>query len=1227
MARAVASEAEGDASLEYLAALTRAVPQHIARAVLGDPSERSVRHASLDGTVLYADLVGFTALCEQLAEGGTEGLSRLSSLLDRLLAALVDEAMAPYGGSVAQFGGDSVTAFFDGDRHADRAAAAALTAQRIMHGEVGRMEVKSGNLALRIGLASGRIDLPVLGDLTRRVVVCSGRAAHRALELQAYATPGSVTLDASTIELLGRNAELVERKPDAATLRGLRVLPPGLPPQPIDLGDLAGASQKVRLLEPFVPQPLARRLQTTPEGWRIEGELRHVTVVFSEITGLGDRSLSIHAIEQLSRSILRAYRRHSGVVAKADITPTGHRMMVLFGLHEPSENDAERALLAALEATSRVRLLTGGAGDQGATVAEPIPSNVQMRTGVHGGRVFFGAIGSDEKHDITVVGDAVNVAARCCGLAGPFEVLASAAVAKAIGSELRVTEREATLVKGKREPLRTVVVHGLAEGHTHLARRRSRERYLAGRSAEKARLSAIVDEAFTGKGFVVGISGEAGLGKSALLGGVIDKWLQRGGSAVVGRCRYATRAMPLAPVTRIFESTLGLTQIQSESERREKIRATLAAFGLDGRAPELVALLQPVQKADGTTEAVVDLADPHAQERVITSIVQFIAQRVRREPLLYVVEDVHYADTLTLRLMSRLSTLGRDWPFLCVGTYRPDPLLDDLRRTADTEVALKPLVMADIVDLVRHERNADRVEPDLAMFVWQRSSGNPRHAVELVRFLSERELLTSNAGTVTAHPSIEALNDLVPQSLAHVALARFSSLAETTRRVLRLASALGRRFDKSLLTAIAHPNLDADGVDAGIASLESERLIIPDGDFSYVFRDDLTRVVAYTTIPEGERRKLHKTVADAVSRLPPMNDARSDVVLAHHRERAGQLVQAAAHYEAAARQAEAASMNRECVQFVEAWNRVTAGLREHERPVEATLARMGLLRLVANARMGHVRKSRRAARALAVVGARKLQPSERILLAYWLGETARLYGKPNRAKRELQHVARNAPDKHLRADAAHALAIMAMYAHDIRLAVRWVEAALGDAEDDSYRLARIALTHASIWSVRGVPAKAAEIYERVRNSTTHREHLHLRGLACLGASRLAASQGEGKRAVELATMALRMARGAGRPTLEANALLGLGTAQLTNGETEAAHTTLERAKQLARELGDATTYGPALVHFGGCIARQGDLVEGMRLIVDGEQRCIKAELTDGVLAARAYLAELSSRGA
>jgi tetratricopeptide (TPR) repeat protein len=631
-----------------------------------------------------------------------------------------------------------------------------------------------------------------------------------------------------------------------------------------------------------------------------------------------------------------------------------------------------------------------------------------------------------------------------------------------------------------------------------------------------------------------------------------------------------------------------------------------------------------VRQPDGTTEAMVDLADPHAQERVITSIVQFIAERVRREPLLYICEDVHYADTLTLRLMCRLSTIARDWPFMFVGTYRPDPLLDDVRRTADVEITLRPLAISDVTELVRQERVAERVDHDLALFLWQRSGGNPRHAVELVRFLSERELLSVRNGEVLAHPSLDALHDLVPQSLAHVALARFASLGETTRRVLRLASAIGRRFDRSLIEGIAKSTMDSESIDAALAALESERVLTTDGDFAFVFRDDLTRAVAYTTVPDSERRKVHARIGDALALLPPNNEARSEATLAHHRERAGQLALAAGHYERAAVQAGNASMNRECAQFVEAWERVCTGLREHERPTEQALARMIFLRLVANVRMGNVRKSRRAARSISVIGLQAFPESERSVLAYWLGETARLSGKPTRARRELSSVARSSSDDHLRSDAAHLLAMMAVHARNVKLAVRWIEFALQFTEDDPYRMARIALTHAGAWAVKGDRAKAVEIYERVRRSGAHREHIVLRAHASAGLARCALADGDAVRAVDLAEQCLRFARGSGRPTLEASGLVTLGTMQLAGGRLAEARQSLHRGVELARDLGDAISYANGLVQLGACLIKSGEVSEGMRCLVDGESRCQRAEIADGERAARHFLEELST---
>ncbi|MEL6547173.1 MAG: AAA family ATPase, partial [Myxococcota bacterium] len=525
-------------------------------------------------------------------------------------------------------------------------------------------------------------------------------------------------------------------------------------------------------LEAFVPPWFASRLRSAPKGWRIEGELRQVVVLFAELWGIDRTAESSEVALHLSRSILRAFRRYGGLTLKADLSDQGHRTLVLFGLHEPSENDSERALLAALEATARVR---------GYGASRNL--DVGVRCGIHTGPVYFGTIGSDAKHDITVVGDAVNVAARATSEAQPFDVIATEPVLEKAGHEFHASDRGPIRVKGKSEPVRLYVVHSPSEGKSHFARGRASPRFRAGRDTESSRLSRAVDEAFAGKGSVLGIVGDAGSGKSAILGEVIDRWVRAGGVGVIGRCRFATSTIPLAPVVSMFENFLGITSGDTEEQRRERIRAVLHRYDLPDGAPELVSLLQPVRRPDGSTEALVDLADSHARERVLGSITRFLEQRFREEPLLYVVEDLHYADTLSLQLAMRLWALGRKWPFMMVGTYRAEPLLEDLRRTLDFEVELHNLTLAESTELVAHELGGDSVDPDLSVFMWERTGGNPGHLVELLRFFSDRELLQVRAGVVTAATGIQNLKDIVPDSMAQVALAGLNHLGEVQRLI------------------------------------------------------------------------------------------------------------------------------------------------------------------------------------------------------------------------------------------------------------------------------------------------------------------------------------------------------------------------------------------------------------------------------------------------------------
>lgn len=1204
-------EATGE---DYLRSLCSTVPSHIMEGILLEPSELAVRSQSFEGTVLIADLVGFTPLCERLANAGNDGLSRLSALLNRLFETLLEDAIFPYGGYVVQFGGDSLTTFFRGPEDAIRATAAALSAQRLMFGELGRLvEGQSRELMLRVGLARGDIKLPVLGDLNRRAAVIAGSAASRALTMQHQAQPNAILADSSVVEPLGTDVEVVGRDSEGAVIRGLRDWPNHSPRRVDPELYRKDVERKVALLETFVPAWLASRLRSAPRGWRIDGELRRVVIVFADVWGIDGEAGSEEVALNISRTMLRAFRRYGGMPLKGDLSVKGHRMMVLFGLHQPSENDPERAILAALEATTRVR------GFGSARNLE-----VGVRCAVHEGTVYFGAIGSDRLHDITVVGDAVNTTARAVNQARPFEVIATESVLEKAGSEFRASDRGPIRVKGLGEPVRLYVVHSPSQGKSHFARGRGRKRFRAGRVMESERLFQAVDNAMSGRGVVLGIAGETGSGKSSILGDVIDRWVKAGGVGVVGRCRYASSTIPLAPVVSMFENFLGIAGSDTEEQRRQRVQSVLSRYDLLDGARDLVGLLEPVRRADGGIDSRVDLGDSHAQERVLGSITRFLEQRFREEPLLYVVEDLHFADTLTLQLAMRLWALGRNWPFMLVGTYRPDPRLNDLRRTVDIEVELPNLTLAESTELVVNELAGDTVEAELNAFMWDRSAGNPGYLVELIRFFSDRELVQVRAGVITAPGGVKGLKDVVPESLAQIALAGLNHLGEVERRVIRVASTVGRRFDAALITQLTRDELDPQRVEAAIAVLKRERIISLDAPpATFVFRDDTTRAVAYGTMPDTERRVVHQRIADVLEALPDKDLSRSAAAIAHHRERAGSLPQALLWYERAARHATRSSLDRETLYLVDQWQAIRHQVEDGDKPSVLTEARMTMLKFLAVARQGIPKDTVEEGRKIDERLWEQFDDNARAAIDYWAADALIRLGRPERARERLFRAFESGAKEHLRSDAARLIARSYNHAHELDEARHWLDRATELAGDDGYRRVRIDLGVAYVLVGEGKLDAARDLYEDARRRARLRDHLLIAAIATSRLAHLdllAARFDEAERSFEEAMM---LDRAVGDWTKLARDLVGKGQSLLWRGRYDDALVPLERALGMARDLGDKLTLAACHVHLGLALAMVRDPLEGIRMVDEGARRAIRAGLRDAEVAADLHMLRIA----
>ncbi len=867
----------------YLAALCRAVPFHVVERVLENPTESSLGPQRMNATVLFADLAGFTSLCERIANEAGGSMSELKKLLDRLFTRVQFEALFPFGGRVLEFAGDAMAVLFPEARHAVCAASAALSILEIVNDEA---QIKIGDevqsVSVRIGLSTGAVGTGTVGDLARRLTVISGQAMHGAIALQPQAARGECVADAATHALWGENVDATELKPG---LWRVESVDSSFEPLPIiRLGDRikTDVARKIALLEPFVAEPLARRLRSVPDGWRIEPEVRRAVVVFADVedmVGIDGANFRLGSVVGLS--LLRAFQKHDGVVLKCTTTPRGHRLMVLFGIYRPSDNDAERAILACLEAHARTRAFHRADGE-----------NINIRFGVHAGEVFFGAVGSASKHDLTAIGDTVNVAARAVDRGRPGEIICTYSALEPVADRFETSEcgDAPVSLKGKSQTVRLVRVHSAAGGRAHYAVRRTRRRLCLGRSREEERLKSITENALRGQGTTIGITGEAGTGKSHLMANVVDRWIEAGGTALVGRCVEAYRGTPLAAAREFFNVFLGLTDGVSDTERAVRIRERIGEFGTTPADAELFALLQPIIRPDGFDETLLDFSDLRSRERVLDAIVRFVSHRTADKKMLYMLEDVQRADTLTLELVRRLARVSHERAALFIVTYRNDPLLADLRTQLDLEIELAPLNRDDSAVITAHDMGAQRVDPRLADFLYQRSKGNPEYVIDTVRFLADRWLLTVEDGEVrTAGVDLEALDGLVPPNWAQVALARLDGLSELERHVLRIATAVGSTFEVPLVERAA-PELAPEIVQSAVAGLAQQRIVAAENSppHSYRFRDEETRRIAYSVIPDSDRRELHRRIADALERLPGGPDNRL-AAIAHHRECSGEL--------------------------------------------------------------------------------------------------------------------------------------------------------------------------------------------------------------------------------------------------------------------------------------------------------------------------------------------------
>jgi predicted ATPase/class 3 adenylate cyclase len=600
----------------------------------------------------------------------------------------------------------------------------------------------------------------------------------------------------------------------------------------------------------YTPRHLAEKILTSRSA--LEGERKQVTVVFADCVGFTELSTKLdpedlHAVmDGCFARIMEAVHRYEGTVNQF----TGDGAMALFGAPIAHEDHAVRAVAAALAIQQAHR-----AYDE--TLHRERGLRFALRIGINTGPVVVGRIGDDLRMDYTAQGETVNLAARLQGVAPPGGVLISEATARLVSGYFATADAGVHAMKGIDRPVRAFTV---AEA------RRRRARFevavergltpLVGRGRELSRLLDVVERARGGRGQVVSVVGDAGVGKSRLLY-ELRRRLGDGVTALEGRCLPHGEALPFHLVAQFLHANFALEEGEPVTAQAEKI-----AQGVERLDPALawtVPYLRHVLGLPADELASEGLDQIQRKRRLIEAVKALTLRGAQRRPLVLLAEDVQWIDRNSEEYWQALADGVAAYPVVVVCTYRTGYTPPWHDRSFHERLTLEPLSEDETADMVKAMLGVRELAPAVRALVVSRAEGNPFFIEELTRYLREREL----------HESEHAPDVAIPATVHDLLTARIDRLPEDLKRTLQLASVLGRDFPLAVLERIAAPRADVKGDVAQLVRLEllREKDTFPDPRLS--FSHLLVSQVAYEGLLLKARAELHARAAAALESLYP----------------------------------------------------------------------------------------------------------------------------------------------------------------------------------------------------------------------------------------------------------------------------------------------------------------------------------------------------------------------
>ena len=608
------------------------------------------------------------------------------------------------------------------------------------------------------------------------------------------------------------------------------------------------------------------------------GERRIVSVLVADLvnsTAIGEQlgpERSKFLMDEVVRIMSEQVRRYGGTVAQL----IGDEILALFGAPTAHEDDSERAVRAALAIQ---RALTRYAADVEAAYGVKLAA----RVGVNTGPVVVATDTEDGQVRWNALGDTVNVASRLQELAEPGEVAIGDVTARQVDTWFDLEPLGERELKGKSAPVATFRVAGVRDGEPAQL-----EGPLVGRDFELAVLERTMDGLVEGRGVIVSIIGEAGIGKTRLMTELQSRYRDRIRFLEGRGVSYAT-SFPYWPIRELLHEWLGVGASTPEARVRLELKAQVTElFGdrSEEAYPFLASLLGLTLEPDAA-ERMRELNRESIQHQTFEAFAELVCRLASHEPVCLVLEDLHWADDATLDLLEELLRVTDEEGVGLLFLYRAERehgswhLGERARQRYPhryREIELRPLPADASRALVAGAADGE-VPEAVAALLAERAGGNPFFLQEAFRDLVERQALRRENGRWELAVSLDEL--AIPTVVQGAVQARLDRLDVKTRDVLNIAAVIGRTFGLPLLERVV-PHSEVVEALSDLLRLdlvvEMRRRPTPE----YRFRHGLVQEVAYASLVEARRRKLHLRIGEALEEMYRGSTDAPYAVLARH---------------------------------------------------------------------------------------------------------------------------------------------------------------------------------------------------------------------------------------------------------------------------------------------------------------------------------------------------------